>query len=145
MIRYSYHSGRLLFSVVIMTHLFANSFTSWHKVFQKPGFTTDIMNEISNLPAYSVRGESLIMSTRQANVPNNVQMRKKQTQPLVTSLDRSRIMIGGQRWILPGDYVVHEEYGIGRCIVQASISICAYIHSVLLLADLCCRVTLLMS
>ena len=54
------------------------------------------------------------MSSRQQANTAGIVMRKKQIQPLITTLDKSRIKIGGQRWILPGDYIVHEEYGVGR-------------------------------
>ena len=110
-------SGRLLFYLIVMTHLLVDSFVSWQKLFHESVFTANIKNEISHSSAFSFSRGYLMMSTRQANNLSNQQIRKKQIQPLITSLDRSRIMIGGQRWILPGDYVVHEEYGIGRCTI----------------------------
>ena len=70
-------------------------------------------------PTRAMYGSSLEMSSRQTTNQNNVQFRKKQIQPLITNLDKSRIKIGGQRWILPGDYVVHEEYGVGRYLQRA--------------------------
>lgn len=33
---------------------------------------------------------------------------------LITDTDRSIVRVAGSRTILPGDYVVHEEYGIGQ-------------------------------
>ena len=42
--------------------------------------------------------------------------RRSNKQPLRTDFDVSRVKIGGIRWIIPGDYVVHEEYGIGKYI-----------------------------
>ena len=108
-------SGRLLFYLIVMTHLLVDSFVSWQKLFHESVFAANIKNDMSQSSAYSFSRGYMMMSTRQANNLNSQQIRKKQIQPLITSLDRSRIMIGGQRWILPGDYVVHEEYGIGRC------------------------------
>ena len=91
--------------------MMVGSFTSWHDM---KSFST--MKYFTSPVASVIRGRALTMSSRQPTNAANNMMRKKQIQPLITTLDKSRIRIGGQRWILPGDYIVHEEYGVGRYI-----------------------------
>lgn len=102
-----------------MTNLLVNSFMNWNRILPRHGYTLDFIGEMVDSPTRAMYGSSLEMSSRQTTNQNNVQFRKKQIQPLITNLDKSRIKIGGQRWILPGDYVVHEEYGVGRYLQSA--------------------------
>lgn len=56
-----------------------------------------------------------VASSRSSSSSSPVSRREQpRKQPLLTKLDVSRVKIGGLRWIIPGDYVVHEEYGVGK-------------------------------
>jgi hypothetical protein len=104
-----------LFFLVLLQAL-VNSFTGWYSLKQRSAtiyFPNPRSSQIS-----SRDGAAIMMSTRQSQSTNGNQLRKKVSQPLITSLSSSRIKIGGQRWILPGDYIVHEDYGVGRFSAQ---------------------------
>lgn len=74
-------------------------------------FIRQILDPLNRFPQNTITSRSMIMSTKSNNMNSDA---KKQMQVLITDIDKSRIKIGGQRWILPGDYVVHSEYGVGR-------------------------------
>jgi transcription-repair coupling factor (superfamily II helicase) len=108
-------SIRLLFRILILTCCVVSSFKTWNSASQ------NLINSKLVEICYSLSSNSYPIKTDANMITSNSQtssvkndVAKKQTQPLITNLDGSRIRIGGQRWIMPGDYVVHEEYGVGR-------------------------------
>lgn len=111
---------RLTAYFFVATQLLAGAYKNWH--YLKRSSAKTYYQEFLNLKNIKLERETTVFaandravatSSRQ-NSASGSQHRRKQVQPLVTSLDRGRIRIGGQRWILPGDYIVHEEYGVGR-------------------------------
>lgn len=97
---------------MVLLQALVNSFTGWHSLKQRSA--TIYFPQLPLSPFFNKDDTAIMMSTRQSQSTSGNQLRKKVSQPLITSLSSSRIRIGGQRWILPGDYIVHEEYGVGR-------------------------------
>ena len=105
----------------VATQLFAGAYKNWYNL--KRSSAKSYYKEFVNLKNIKLERETTVFaandravatSSRQNSASGSSQHRRKAVQPLITSLDRGRIRIGGQRWILPGDYIVHEEYGVGR-------------------------------
>jgi transcription-repair coupling factor (superfamily II helicase) len=104
------HLLRLFILKCVLVDCFINS---WYKAMGK-GYISPYQqlfdrDHINSLSSQRILPSFMVMSTKSSNT--NV---KKQVQDLITDTDQSRLKIGGQRWILPGDYVVHSEYGVGR-------------------------------
>jgi transcription-repair coupling factor (superfamily II helicase) len=110
---FSSKAAKQLLCLFILKCVLVDCFNSWHNAmgkgyispFQQP-LGRDSINSLFSGPILS---RYMVMSTKSGNT--NV---KKQMQDLITDTEQSRLKIGGQRWILPGDYVVHSEYGVGR-------------------------------
>ena len=104
----------------VATQLLVGAYKNWFNL--KRSSANSHYQEFVNLKNIKLDRETTVFaandrvaatSSRQSSASGS-QLRRKEVQPLVTSLDRGRIRIGGQRWVLPGDYIVHEEYGVGR-------------------------------
>ena len=107
---------RLIAYFFIATQLFVGAYKNWFNL--KRSSAKSHNQEFVNLKyrettVFAANDRVAATSSRQSSASGS-QLRRKEVQPLVTSLDRGRIRIGGQRWVLPGDYIVHEEYGVGR-------------------------------
>ena len=120
---------RLILYVFVATQLLVGAYTNFYNLEKSSAkcYYQEFVNLRSikldrEMTIYAAKDRTVATSSRQSSASGS-QFRRKEVQPLITSLDRGRIRIGGQRWILPGDYIVHEEYGVGRCLQASGSSI----------------------
>ena len=83
---------------MVLLQALVNSFTGWHSLKQRSA--TIYFPQLPLSPFSNKDDTAIMMSTRQSQSTSGNQLRKKVSQPLITSLSSSRIRIGGQRWIL---------------------------------------------
>ena len=99
--------------IVILSLLFIVCNCYHHSILLKSSSSSSSSISIS----LSLSSKSKVIN--QANNDINIKTSSSNTNKhnynnLITDTDRSIVRVAGSRTILPGDYVVHEEYGIGQ-------------------------------